>query len=87
MKNIFIKFLMHPNKFSVGKAIKLTRHILEKQGIEHIPSSQTFRRFAEHYKKNNYAQWILFREGEKPTTIKWKHISREIFQSLMLEMC
>ncbi len=65
MKNIFIKFLMHPNKFSVGKSIKLTRHILEKQGIEHIPSIQTFRRFAEHYKKNNYAQWILFREGEK----------------------
>ncbi len=65
MKNIFIKFLMHPNKFSVGKAIKLTRHILEKQGIEPIPSIQTFRRFSEHYKKNNYAQWILFREGEK----------------------
>ena len=56
---------MHPNRFSVGKAIKLTRHILEKQGIEHIPSIQTFRRFSEHYKKNNYAQWILFREGEK----------------------
>ena len=65
MKNIFIKFLMHPNKFSVGKAIKLTRHILEKQGVEDIPSIQTFRRFSEHYKKNNYAQWILFREGEK----------------------
>lgn len=65
MKNIFIKFLLHPNKFSVGKAIKLTQHILEKQGIENIPSIQTFRRYAEHYKKNNYAQWILFREGEK----------------------
>ncbi len=65
MKNIFIKFLMHPNKFSVGKAIKLTRHILEKRGVEDIPCVLTFRRFAEHYKKNNYAQWILFREGEK----------------------
>ena len=65
MKNIFIKFLMHPNKFSVGKAIKLTRHILEKRGFEAIPCVLTFRRFAEHYKKNNYAQWILFREGEK----------------------
>ena len=65
MKNIFIKFLMHPNKFSVGKAIKLTRHILEKRGFENIPCVLTFRRFAEHYKKNNYAQWILFREGEK----------------------
>ena len=65
IKNIFIKFLMHPNKFSVGKAIKLTRHILEKRGVEDIPCVLTFRRFAEHYKKNNYAQWILFREGEK----------------------
>lgn len=65
MKNIFIKFLMHPNKFSVGKSIKLTKHILEKQGIENIPHTITFRRFAQHYKKNNYAQWILFREGEK----------------------
>ena len=65
MKNIFIKFLMHPNKFSVGKAIKLTRHILEKRGVEDIPCVLTFRRFAEHYKKNNFAQWILFREGEK----------------------
>ena len=65
MKNIFIKFLMHPNKFSVGKAIKLTQHILEKRGFEDIPCVLTFRRFAEHYKKNNYAQWILFREGEK----------------------
>ena len=63
MKNIFIKFLMHPNKFSVGKAIKLTRHILEKRGFEDIPCVLTFRRFAEHYRKNNYAQWILFREG------------------------
>ena len=29
MKDIFIKFLLHPNKFSVTKAIKLTQHILE----------------------------------------------------------
>ena len=31
MKNIFIKFLLHPNKFSVTKAIKLTQHILENK--------------------------------------------------------
>ncbi len=65
MKDIFIKFLLHPNKFSVTKAIKLTQHILEKKGIENIPHIITFRRFAEHYKKNNYSRWILFREGEK----------------------
>ena len=65
MKDIFIKFLLHPNKFSVTKAIKLTQHILEKKGIENIPHIITFRRYAEHYKKNNYSRWILFREGEK----------------------
>ena len=65
MKDIFIKFLLHPNKFSVTKAIKLTQHILEKKGIENIPHIITFRRYAEHYKKHNFAQWILFREGEK----------------------
>ena len=65
MKDIFIKFLLHPNKFSVTKAIKLTQHILEKKGVENIPHVITFRRFAEHYKKNNYSRWILFREGEK----------------------
>ena len=65
MKNIFIKFLLHPNKFSVTKAIKLTQHILEKKGIENIPHIITFRRYAQHYKKNNYSRWILFREGEK----------------------
>lgn len=65
MKDIFIKFLLHPNKFSVTKAIKLTQHILEKKGVENIPHIITFRRYAEHYKKNNYSRWILFREGEK----------------------
>ena len=65
MRDIFIKFLLHPNKFSVTKAIKLTQHILEKKGIENIPHVITFRRYAEHYKKNNYSRWILFREGEK----------------------
>lgn len=65
MKDIFLKFLLHPNKFKIGKAITLTRHILEKRGYENIPSVITFRRFAEHYKKVNYSKWILIREGEK----------------------
>ena len=28
MKQIFLKYLLHPNKFSIGKAINLTKHIL-----------------------------------------------------------
>ena len=65
MKQIFLKYLLHPNKFSIGKAINLTKHILEKREYENIPCNLTFRRFAENFKKNNYSKWVLFREGEK----------------------
>jgi len=62
---IFLKILLHPNQFSIGKAIKLTTHILEKRGYENIPRPVTFRRYAEYFRKNNYDKWVLMREGEK----------------------
>ena len=65
MKQIFLKYLLHPNQFSIGKAINLTKHVLEKRGYEDLPCNLTFRRFAEHFKKTNYSKWVLMREGEK----------------------
>ena len=65
MKKVFLTYLLHPNKFSIGKSISLTKHILEKRGYEDIPCNLTFRRFAEHFKKQNYSKWIIMREGEK----------------------
>jgi len=62
---IFLKLLLHPNQFSIGKAIKLTTHILEKRGFTDIPKPITFRRYAEWFKKNNRDKWVLMREGEK----------------------
>jgi len=41
MINVFLKFLLHPNKFKVGTAINLTRHVLERQGLEYIPANIT----------------------------------------------
>ncbi len=64
-KQIFMKFLLHPSKFSIGKAISLTQYILEKNGQGYIPSNPTFRRFANWYRDNNYDKWILLRYGEK----------------------
>lgn len=76
---IFLKLLLHPNQFSVGKAIKLTTHILEKKGIEDIPKPITFRRYAEWFRKNNYDKWILMREGEKALHDKvLPYLSRDI---------
>lgn len=45
-KQIFLKLLLHPNKFSIGKAISLTQYVLKTQGAEYIPAAPTFRRFA-----------------------------------------
>lgn len=65
MKQVFLKFLLHPNKFSLHKAVHLSKSILEKRGYSALPCDLSFKRFAEHYKKNNYDKWVLFREGEK----------------------
>ncbi|GBF22757.1 transposase [Candidatus Gastranaerophilus sp. (ex Termes propinquus)] len=65
MQQAFLRFLLHPNKFKIGKAISLTIHLLEQQGVNEIPTAITFRRFATHFKKNNFDKYILMREGEK----------------------
>ena len=65
MKNILLILLLHPSKYNYGKAIKLTKEILIKRGYENLPSDISFKRFAEHFRKNNYAEWVLKREGMK----------------------
>ena len=64
-KQIFLKLLLHPNKFSIGKAISLTQYVLKTQGQEYIPAPPTFRRFANWYKANYFDKWTLLRDGEK----------------------
>lgn len=65
MKNILLTLLLHPSQYKIGKAIKLTKGILEKRGYEYLPCDLTFKRYAENFRKNNYAEWILHREGMK----------------------
>ena len=65
MKNILLTLLLHPSQYKIGKAIKLTKGILQKQGYENLPCDLTFKRYAEHFRKNNYAEWVLRREGMK----------------------
>ncbi|MEW5819230.1 MAG: transposase [Cyanobacteriota bacterium] len=62
---IFMKILLHPNEFSIGKAIGLTKYILNKKGYELLPRDITFRRYAEFFKSKHYDKWVLAREGEK----------------------
>lgn len=78
-KQIFLKLLLHPNKFSIGKAISLTQYVLKTQGQEYIPAPQTFRRFANWYKSNYFDKWILLRDGEKALKEEViPHIKRDV---------
>ena len=62
---IFMKLLLNQNKFSIGKATSLTKHILNKRGIEILPRDITFRRYAQWFQNNHYDKWVLAREGSK----------------------
>ena len=78
-KQIFLKLLLHPNKFSIGKAISLTQYVLKSQGQEYIPAPPTFRRFANWYKANYFDKWTLLRDGEKALKEEViPHIKRDI---------
>lgn len=65
MKTILLQFLLHQNQFNYNKAIHLTKEVLTRRGYENLPCDLTFKRFAEFYKKNNYAEWVYKRKGEK----------------------
>lgn len=67
MKKVLLALLLHQNRFGFNTAIRLAKQILIKQGYdeESLPSNITFKRFAEHFRDNNYAEWILKREGIK----------------------
>lgn len=67
MKKVLLALLLHQNKFGFNTAIRLTKQILIKQGYDEgsLPSNITFKRFAEHFRDNNYAEWTLKREGIK----------------------
>ena len=84
-KQIFLKFLLHPNKFSIGKAISLTQYVLKTQNREYIPAPPTFRRFANWYKANYFDKWTLLRDGEKALKEQViPHIKRDISK---IEVC
>ena len=67
MKKVLLALLLHQNKFGYNTAIRLAKQVLIKKGYDEdaLPSNITFKRFAVHFRKNNYAEWVLRREGMK----------------------
>lgn len=60
----FKKFLFHPNKFKISKAIALSKFCLRKKGIGDLYSDLSYRRYAEYLIKTRYGKWVLCREKE-----------------------
>ena len=67
MKKVLLALLLHQNKFGYNTAIRLAKQVLIKKGYDEdaLPSNITFKRFAEHFRRNHYAEWVLRREGMK----------------------
>ncbi len=83
MQKTLLLFLLHQNKFAYSTATRFAKELLIKQGYDKksLPSDITFRRFALHFKKNNYAEWILKREGLKAYHDKVEHsLVRDLFK-------
>ena len=64
-KEVFLKFLLHPNQTNIGKAIKLTKYVLQEKGITNFCCDMTYRRFARKYIQEHYDLWVFSREGGK----------------------
>lgn len=64
-EEIFLSLLLHPNQTNIGKATKLTKHILKERGFEDFACDLSYRRYAEKYKKEHYDVWVFSREGNK----------------------
>lgn len=80
-KETFLKILLNPNQPNVGKAIKLTKHLLAQQGVINFASEMTYRRFISKYKQEHYDMWIFAREGAKALRDKVvPYIERDIFK-------
>lgn len=65
MRQVLLTLLLQQNQFNYQTAIRLAKEILRKKGYVELPCDLTFKRYAEHFRKNNYADWVLKREGMK----------------------
>ena len=78
-EEIFLSILLHPNQIKIGKAIKLTKTILEQRGVKKFSCDMTYRRFINNYKKEHYDTWVFAREGHKALHDKvLPYITRDI---------
>lgn len=63
--NVLLSFTLHPNRFRIAEAVRLTKRALEHRNIPSPSTEATLRRALLDFKKAHYDQWVFAREGEK----------------------
>ncbi len=63
--SILIRLFLSPNKPLISEVIRYALDIFEAKRLPHIRSEATYRRFLESWKKEHYADYVFYREGEK----------------------
>jgi len=61
---ILIKLALNPNQPLISEVIRKAKDIFLMKRDSTILSDSTYRRFLLNWKKNNYPDWLFFREGE-----------------------
>jgi len=61
---ILIKYVLNPNKPLISEAVRMAMDEFVMKNMQPILSAQTYRRYIERWKVENYADWIFYREGE-----------------------
>ena len=62
--SILRSFAFHPNKMKLSHAIRWSKVVMAKLGIDTV-SDATCRRYLERMRREDFATWTFFREGEQ----------------------
>jgi len=62
---VLIRLFLNPNKPLISEVIRHALDIFNAKRFPHIRSEATYRRFLEIWKKEHYADYVFYREGEK----------------------
>jgi putative transposase len=62
---VLIRLLLHPGKPLISEVIRQSINYFEAKRFHHIKSYNTYKRYLDEWTKNNYADYVFYRDGEK----------------------
>lgn len=63
--DVLIKLVLNPNRPLLSEVIRTATELFRVRGEANVLAEATYRRWLERWKRNNYDQWIFYRDGGK----------------------